>query len=57
MSKRWYPKTTGRAARFLRRNRKDDSNPVTIWRRLICQIRLDRVANSRYNASTGAFLS
>lgn len=60
---RWYPKSVGRAARYLRRNTRPQCgypNSELFWRRLICQIRLDHARERgivhHYNSSNGDFL-
>lgn len=60
---KWYPKTLGRAARYLRRNHRrftmaSASNEKGLYhRQLICQIKLDlareRGVRHPYNSDTG----
>lgn len=62
MKKCWYPKTLGRAARYLRRNRKrfsyDEARASdAYYRQLVCQIKLsaalERGIEHHYNIDSG----
>ena len=58
-NKRWYPKTLGRAARYLRRNyaRGLNLDKERYYRQLVCQIKLDhsleRGIKHSYDVTTG----